>query len=80
MWQEVDLLYSEDDLVPISALQHILFCERQYALIYIEQVWEENRFTAEGKVLHERVDVERHESRKAFPSGIWYGCAFVRAA
>ena len=59
-------MYSEDDLVPISSLQHILFCERQYALIYIEQVWEENRFTAEGKVLHERVDVERHESRRLF--------------
>jgi len=55
-------LYSEDDLVPISALQHIFFCERQYALIHIEQVWEENRFTAEGKVLHERVDAE-HRSR-----------------
>lgn len=59
-------MYSEDDLVQISALQHILFCERQYALIHIEQVWEENRFTAEGKVLHERVDVEHHESRKLF--------------
>ncbi|GAB6277161.1 CRISPR-associated protein Cas4 [uncultured spirochete] len=59
-------MYSEDDLVPISALQHILFCERQYALIHIEQVWEENRFTAEGKVLHERVDVEHHESRRLF--------------
>jgi CRISPR-associated exonuclease Cas4 len=59
-------LYCEDDLVPISALQHILFCERQYALIHIEQVWEENRFTAEGKVLHERVDVEHHESRRLF--------------
>lgn len=60
------LLYSEDDLVLISALQHILFCERQYALIHIEQVWEENRFTAEGKVLHERVDAEHHESRRLF--------------
>lgn len=59
-------MYSEDDLVPISALQHILFCERQYALIHIEQVWEENRFTAEGKVLHERVDSEHHESRRLF--------------
>jgi len=42
------------DLLPISALQHLLFCERQCALIHIEQVWAENRFTAEGKVLHER--------------------------
>lgn len=60
------LLYSEDDLVPISALQHLLFCERQYALIHIEQAWEENRFTAEGKILHERVDAEHHESRRLF--------------
>lgn len=59
-------MYSEDELIPISALQHMLFCERQYALIHIEQVWEENRFTAEGKVLHERVDVEHHESRRQF--------------
>jgi len=59
-------MYSEDDLVQISALQHVLFCERQYALIHIEQVWEENRFTAEGRVLHERVDIEHHESRRLF--------------
>lgn len=59
-------MYSEDDLVPISALQHILFCERQFALIHIEQFWEENCFTAEGRVLHERVDVEHHESRRLF--------------
>ncbi|MCX8013782.1 MAG: CRISPR-associated protein Cas4 [Rectinema sp.] len=59
-------MYSEDNLIPIAALQHVLFCERQYALIYIEQLWDENRFTAEGKVLHERVDVEHHESRRLF--------------
>jgi CRISPR-associated exonuclease Cas4 len=59
-------LYDEDDLVPISALQHALFCERQYTLIHLEQVWEENRFTAEGRALHERVDVEHHESRRLF--------------
>ena len=59
-------MYAEEDLIMISALQHLLFCERQYALIHIEQVWEENRFTAEGRVLHERVDMERHESRRLF--------------
>ncbi|HNX73721.1 MAG TPA: CRISPR-associated protein Cas4 [Spirochaetales bacterium] len=59
-------MYSEDDLVLLSALQHILFCERQFALIHIEQIWEENFFTAEGDVLHERVDAEHHESRKLF--------------
>ena len=59
-------MYTEDDLVQISALQHALFCERQYALIHLEQEWEENRFTAEGRVLHERVDAEHHESRRLF--------------
>ena len=59
-------MYTEDDLVQISALQHALFCERQYALIHLEQEWEENRFTAEGRVLHERVDAEHRESRRLF--------------
>jgi CRISPR-associated exonuclease Cas4 len=59
-------VYAEDDLIPISALQHALFCDRQYALIHLEQIWKENRFTAEGRVLHERVHVEHHESRRFF--------------
>jgi CRISPR-associated exonuclease Cas4 len=59
-------MYTEDNLLQISALQHALFCERQYALIHIEQEWEENRFTAEGRVLHERVDAEHRESRRLF--------------
>ena len=59
-------MYAEEDLIMISSLQHLLFCERQYALIHIEQMWEENRFTAEGRVLHERVDTEGHESRRLF--------------
>ena len=43
---------AEDDLVPISALQHFLYCSRQCALIHVEQQWAENRFTAEGRLLH----------------------------
>src|SRR3989338_803487 len=57
-------MYSEEDLLPISALQHLLFCERQCALIHIEQVWIENIFTAQGRVMHERVHGEAAESRK----------------
>ncbi|MDR2542207.1 MAG: CRISPR-associated protein Cas4 [Treponema sp.] len=59
-------MYTEDDLLQISALQHALFCERQYVLIHLEQVWEENSFTAEGRVLHERVDTVHRESRRLF--------------
>lgn len=55
--------YSEDDLIQLSALQHYIFCERQCALIHIEQVWAENRLTAEGKIMHERVHEEGGESR-----------------
>jgi len=42
------------DLLPISALQHLLYCERQCALIHLEQAWAENQFTAEGNVMHEK--------------------------
>lgn len=48
--------YQEKDYLPLSALQHILFCPRQCALIHVEQLWVENLFTAEGRVMHERVD------------------------
>ena len=56
--------YNEEDLLQLSALQHLLFCERQCALIHIEQIWSENLFTAEGKIMHEHVDTGRKESRK----------------
>lgn len=56
-------MYSEDDLLPLSGLQHLLCCERQCALIHIEQIWVENRYTAEGRIMHERVDSGRAESR-----------------
>lgn len=55
--------YSEDDLLPLSALAHLAYCERRAALIHLEQQWEENRFTVEGKHLHERADSEGVEVR-----------------
>src|ERR1700737_3251755 len=42
-----------DNPIPLSALQHAVYCLRQAALIHIERQWEENRFTAEGRVLHD---------------------------
>lgn len=54
----------DDDYLAISALQHYAYCPRQFALIHIEQVWEENRLTAEGRLLHERVDSGVAEQRK----------------
>jgi CRISPR-associated exonuclease Cas4 len=57
------MTYSEDELLPLSALQHLLFCERQCALIHLEQVWQENRLTVEGRLLHERVHEQEAETR-----------------
>jgi len=56
-------MYSEDDLIQLSALQHFVFCRRQCALIHIEQVWAENKLTAEGRIMHEHVHEEGNESR-----------------
>jgi CRISPR-associated exonuclease Cas4 len=56
-------MYTEDELIQLSALQHIIFCERQCALIHIEQLWSENVLTAEGKIMHEKVDTANRESR-----------------
>ncbi|MCF3652541.1 CRISPR-associated protein Cas4 [Synoicihabitans lomoniglobus] len=55
--------YAETDLLPISALQHLLFCPRQCALIHNEQLWADNHLTAQGQVLHERAHTPKHESR-----------------
>jgi CRISPR-associated exonuclease Cas4 len=56
-------MYTEDELLLLSGLQHLLFCERQCALIHVEQTWVENRLTAEGRIMHARVHEEGMESR-----------------
>ena len=48
--------YSPDDLLPLSGIQHFLFCRRQWALIHVERQWQENALTVEGRILHGRVD------------------------
>ncbi len=57
------MAYTESDLLPISALQHLLFCPRQCGLIHIERAWAENRWTAEGRVLHERAHTPQAKRR-----------------
>lgn len=54
---------AEDALIPLSALQHYLFCPRQCALIHVEQLWAENAATAEGQLLHAKADAARPETR-----------------
>jgi CRISPR-associated exonuclease Cas4 len=54
----------DDDALPISGLQHLAFCPRQWALIHLEQVWVENGRTAEGRLLHERADLPGESRRE----------------
>jgi len=56
-------MFAEDSLLPLSGLQHLAFCERQWALIHIEQQWNENRWTAEGRLLHQNADEGPDETR-----------------
>ncbi|WP_343292992.1 CRISPR-associated protein Cas4 [Vandammella animalimorsus] len=53
----------EEDPIPLSALQHYLYCPRQCALIHLEQLWSENALTAEGRLLHQRADSPGAEQR-----------------
>lgn len=49
-------MYSEDDMLMLSGIQHYRFCPRQWALIHIEQQWQDNRLTIEGEIMHKHVD------------------------
>lgn len=49
--------YKQDDsYLLLSGIQHFQFCQRQWALIHIEQQWEENSRTVEGQHLHKKAD------------------------
>ena len=54
----------------LSRLQHYLFCPRQFALIELEDIWTENQFTAEGQVLHQRVNQADQQKRGAIRT-VW---------
>jgi CRISPR-associated exonuclease Cas4 len=56
-------VYTEDNFILLSALQHYVYCPRQCALIHVEDVWHENLYTTRGAILHEKVDTDTYESR-----------------
>jgi len=56
-------MFTEDDFIMISALQHYVYCPRQCALIHVEDVWQENLYTTRGNILHEKVDTDTYETR-----------------
>ena len=49
-------MYNDDDMLMLSGIQHFRFCPRQWALIHIDQQWEDNVLTMEGHIQHKRVD------------------------
>lgn len=57
-------MYSEEDFLMISGLEHFSFCRRQWALIHIEQQWAENGRTAEGAVFHEKAHNHGERERR----------------
>lgn len=57
--------YNDDDFLMLSGIQHFCFCQRQWALIHIDMLWEENLRTVEGEIMHEKChDSSLVESRK----------------
>jgi Domain of unknown function DUF83 len=64
---------SDDDTLPLSGPQHLAFCPRQWAMIHLEQVWVENVKTAEGRLLHEGVDLpgENRRGKVRTVRGTW---------
>ena len=56
-------IWSDEDLVLVSALEHWSYCPRQCALIHIDQVWDENLYTLRGRRAHEKVDVPDSDLR-----------------
>ena len=54
-----------EDLLPLSGLQHFAFCRRQWALIHLEQQWQENLRTVEGGLLHRRAHDEAARERRS---------------
>lgn len=57
-------MYTEDEMLPLSGIQHYAFCPRQWYLIHVEQLWEENHLTAEGHLLHEKVHQPEESGRR----------------
>jgi len=57
-------MYDEDDYLMLSGIQHFCFCRRQWALIHIEQLWEDDDRTMSGNIFHDKADEVSKEARK----------------
>jgi len=56
-------MYSEEDYIQLSAVSHYVYCSRRCAFIHIYGLWNENTFTAKGRILHKNADSGEDESR-----------------
>lgn len=56
--------YLEDEMLMLSGIQHFAFCPRQWWLIHVDQVWAENRLTALGQRMHQRVNNPEQSERR----------------
>lgn len=63
MIDDTSIKQAQDDFISLSALNQYAYCPRRCALIHIEQIWTENLFTAEGRIMHEKVHEADRESR-----------------
>ena len=59
------MTYDDDELPPLSGIQHYSFCPRQWALIHVAQEWAENALTVQGGIVHKRAhDASLREWRR----------------
>jgi len=56
------MAYDDENLIALSCIQHYAYCKRQCSLIHIEGIWIENVFTAEGRIMHEKVHEENSKT------------------
>ena len=57
------MIYQEENMLMLSGIQHYMFCPRQWALIHLEQQWDDNRLTVEGQLLHTNVDNPQYRQK-----------------
>ena len=57
---------NDTEKIPLSYLSQYYFCKRRAGLILLEQAWEDNVYTVEGSLQHERVHTKRIEKRGNF--------------
>lgn len=61
-------MYEDDELLALSGLQHAAYCERQWALIHIEQIWADSSDTVRGEFFHARADAPGYSCRRGVRS------------